>query len=71
MTDTQKQIQDQVTELLSEHFEGYVLILQAVEDNNETRSVSFDGGKSNAIGLLAQASHELLSSKGEDDGQEY
>lgn len=63
MSDAQREARAKVIQILSEHFDGYVLIVQA--DCNTDAPLdfwlgAFDGGKSRCLGLMEQYKATLL-----------
>lgn len=70
MTESQKIVSKKAFELLGEHFESFVLVVQFSEEDddlNQQASVMHEGGYFNALGLMAKASHDMKHWRPETD----
>lgn len=72
MTQAQRDARAQAIKLLGEHFEAFVLIVEAsVDDDGEDIHNfwlgAFDGGSSAAIGLMEKYKAVILPIRGDDD----
>lgn len=60
-TPAQKAAFEQIEKIMREHFEAGVFVLMAeINDHQEEVWPSYHGGKSNALGLLARTTHQML-----------
>lgn len=64
MTDAQIEARKKAQEILSEHFTGYVLTVNAEQgDHEESNPTSWDGGFALAIGLAHLGIENLMESR--------
>ncbi len=63
-TAAQKEAFEQIEKIMHEHFEAGVFVCMAeINDHQEEMWPSYHGGKSQAVGLLARVTHQILHSE--------
>jgi hypothetical protein len=65
MTVAQEEVLDRVSELLREHFEGYVLSVVDETDEGKLAQIQYHGGLLQAIGLARASEQKLLEYNGD------